>query len=59
MKLKDVKKLIDEWSSVGDWDDAELKIYDSDGYLLIPEKIGLECSQDQTKDGRDVLRFSL
>ena len=34
MKLIEIKELMEEWIDVGDWDDAELELFDSKGNKL-------------------------
>jgi len=56
MKLKELKTLVDEWIATGDWDEAEIELYSSRGFV-IDEPIGIECTADMAVNQRDKLRF--
>lgn len=58
MRLRALKKLIDEWIDAVDWDEAEVNLFDRAGNLFESDvELGFECSHEQI-DGRDVLSIT-
>lgn len=55
MKLLELKELVDHWVATGDWDEAELVLYDDRGNDLNSGiELTLECCSEDF-EGRDKL----